>query len=460
MSLLTSRHAFLKKTLQRRVLLKALGLGIAAPLAIKMSRLATAQDMKRPTRLFLFYVPHGLPLAHWEVGGEMNFSKSGVGILSALEPYREYVTVMRGVGIKTSTNHAAIRSSFTGTESSNSIDYEIAKQLKTTSHVLGAYANPPGAGSDAQLIKHGGWVDPIANPADALDELFPGLTAGGAPPPTTDMSDVEFRNQALALTEGELETMQSELSDLTGEANKLNIHLESLRGFRAAAEGGGGVGVISCKERPALASAESMKGKDPYDVANLTAVVEGHLEAAAYSMLCGTSRIVTMQNLYANGQVMMDFPGGPGIAKNHHDPLSHTGKENETQLAEFATAQKWFYTKLVEKFISVLDADDPADPGRKVLDNTVVMTMSEIVDGSNHTSDYNKDVWDVAGGPREVYIPTLLIGKGGGTIKGGQSVYVPGADHRDLLATVAHAMGVQISDIGGKSVSPIQEVLA
>ncbi len=309
MKLFATRTRLQSQQLQRRTFLKAMGLGISAPLAVQMSQLATAQTTGRPKRLFLFYLPHGLPIEHWDVGDEMDFSKSGVGILSPLEPYREYVTVMRGVGINTSTNHAAIRSVFTGQESSNSVDYEIANQLGSTAHVLGAYANPSGAGADGQLLKHGGWVDPVANPADALEDLFSGLGSGGSPPDPNQVSEVEFRKEGLSLTESELESMSTELSGLTTEQNKLQIHLESLRAYRAALDGGGGVGAVSCASRPALPAAEFMAGKDAYDPALLGSVIEGHLEAAAYSMLCGTSRIISMQNLFANAQVMMNFAG-------------------------------------------------------------------------------------------------------------------------------------------------------
>jgi hypothetical protein len=156
----------------------------------------------------------------------------------------------------------------------------------------------------------------------------------------------------------------------------------------------------------------------------------------------------------------MDFPGGPGIPEEHHAPLSHYSRGDTAGREKFAEVQKWYYTRLVDKFVSVLDQPDPADPGRKVLDNTTILTISEIVDGSNHTSNYNPETWDVGGGPRETYIPSLIIGKGGGYFKGGQSVHVPGTDHRDLLATVAAAMGVSISNFAGLSVSPISEVRA
>lgn len=440
--------------------MKAIGLGLAVPLAMRMSRLAVAQAGERPTRLFVFFLPHGLPIEHYEVGPDMDFSSSGIGIFSALQPYRDYVTVLRGVGINTSTNHAAIRSTLTGAEGNNSIDYEIATALGSTAHVLGAHANPPTAGADGQLVNHGGWVDPIANPADALEDLFNGLAESGKAAPSGPSDEALFRAEGLALTEAELEAMQRELSGLTGEENKLRVHLESLRAYKQAQETGSGIGTVSCESRPVLEAAESMAGKDPYAKDNLGTVIDGHLEASAQAILCGTARIITMQNLYANGQVRMDFPGGPGISEEHHAPLSHYSSGEATGREKFAQVQKWYYTKLVDKLISVLDQDDPADHGRKVLENTTILTISEIVDGSNHTSNYNPQTWDVGGGPRETYIPSLIIGKGGGYFKGGQSVHIPGTDHRALLATVADAMGVKISNFAGTSVSPIAEVKA
>ncbi len=459
MKLFSSRHAAASSRLHRRTFLKALGLGLSSPLAAKMAGLAIAAVPTRPTRALIFYLPHGMPIEHWDVGDDLDLSRSGVGIFSPLSPYNQYLSVLRGVGINTATNHAAIRSTLTGDEASNSIDYEIANRLGSTAHVLGAHANPAGAGSDAQLVKHGGWVDPISNPADALDDLFSGLEQPATEPGDVDLS-AQFRQQALALTEGELEAMQSELMGLTTEQNKLMVHLESLRAYKATTESGGGLATISCDARPALPTAQAMAGRDAYLVENLADVVDGHLEAAAQAFVCGSARMITMQNLHANGQINMGFSRGPGIAKNHHDPLSHSGNGQDQGREEFALVQKWFIERLATKFLSALLVDDPADPGHTVLDNTTVLILSEIVDGANHTSAYNAQTWDVPGGPRETYLPCVMIGRGGGTLAGGRSVYVPGMDHRNVLCTLGHTMGVSLAQFGGTSVSPVSEVLA
>ncbi len=404
------------------------------------------------------FLPHGVPNEHYEVGESMDLAMSGEGILSPLEPYRNYLQVLRGLSNHVATNHEAITSVLTGREGDNSIDFQIANALGTTAHVLGAHpyrANSSGPGHDARLAYHGGWVTPVTNPADALDDLFAGLESSGDNSEEV-VDEAEFRKEAIMLSESELETMQQELSGLTTEVNKLQVHLESLQALRAAQDGGGGIGVVSCDTRPTLSSAEAMVGQDPFDMQNFGTVLDGHLEAAAHAFLCGTARVVTLQCMHANAQLNMDFPGGPGISKNHHDPLSHSwGADGR---AEFAQVQKWFYSRLAEKFLSTLDQPDPADPEHTVLDNMTILTCTEIADGANHNSAA-KEVW-IDGQGEPSYLPWVLIGGGGGSLSGGRSVLVQDEDHRNVLAAVAASMGVTVESIGGSNVTPTAGVLA
>src|SRR5450432_117953 len=81
----------LSARIQRRTFLRAVGLGIAVPLAAKMSRLAVAAPTAPPTRLFIYYMPHGMPLEHFEpamMGSDIDLAASGLGVLSPLNPYK------------------------------------------------------------------------------------------------------------------------------------------------------------------------------------------------------------------------------------------------------------------------------------------------------------------------------------------------------------------------------------
>ena len=456
MKIFRSRHRAQKLILQRRTFLAAAGLGISLPLALKMSKMAVAAPGDRPSRLFIYFVPHGAPVEHLEPGDGMSL-ETGEGILAPLDPFKKHLTYMRGVSNYVMDNHAAIRSVLTGDEAYDSIDYLIANELKTTAHVLGAHSyrsNSPGPDADSKLVKHGSFVTPTLNPADALDDLFAGLEAieqaPGAP-----MGDADFRREALELTEGEVAALQKKVSGLTNESNKLRIHLDSIRSLKAASENSDAV--ISCEARPALPTAEGLAGKDVFSMDNFNAIVEGHLEASANALVCGSARVITMQNMYANAQLNMDFPGGPGIAQNHHDPLSHS--LDMAGRANFAKCQRWFYQKLADNFLTLLDVPDPQDPEHTVLDNTTVFCCSEINDGNSHKAKEETNLWFDGKGHYSA-LPWNIIGGGAGLFQGGRVANMEGIDHRNILAAVAESMGVSLSSIGGESVSTPSEVKA
>jgi hypothetical protein len=169
-----------------------------------------------------------------------------------------------------------------------------------------------------------------------------------------------------------------------------------------------------------------------------------------------------MQNMWVNSDLNMGFAGGPGVAKGHHQPISHSwdglGRE------EFAKCQHWFYTRLAEKLLKVLDQPDPADPSdatRTVLDNTVVLICSEVSDGANHNSDAAAELWIEGRNVGRNYLPLVLVGGGGGYLRTQQIVDVEkGRTHIDLLGTIAAAMGVPVTTIGSAAVRPIAELKA
>lgn len=457
MKLFRSRHEQQRFKLQRRTFLAAVGLGISAPVAMRMSQMAIASPTGRPTRLFIYFVPHGAPVEHYEPtsGFDLNV---GEGILSPLEPYKQHLTMLRGVSNVVMDNHAAIRSVLTGNDDvDDSIDYIVANQLKTTAHVLGAhpyYANSNGLSHDTKLVRHGAYVTPILNPYDAMEDLFAGLSEGSAGGSEPTVSEADFRQEALNLTIDEVEALQMKVSDLTTESNKLQIHLDSLRALKEATSGAGQT--VSCDARPDLPGVTALAGADPFSMSNFAAIIDGHLEAVANAFVCGSARVATLQNMYANAQLNMDFAGGPGIPENIHDPLSHSN--GDPGRTNFAVCQRWFYERLATKFLATLDVPDPQDPAHTVLENTTVLTCTEICDGFLHQSAAGEQ-W-LNGGPIYMYLPWNIIGGGGGCFEGGRVVNVEGLDHRQVLAAVARSMGVELPSVAGKTVDLPAEIFA
>jgi hypothetical protein len=458
--LLAAKDARDRQRLGRRVFLSALGLGLSLPLARQSARLAIAQTAARPCRLFLFYLPHGAPCEYFDAtatGGTFDFDMAGKGVLGPLAPYAPQVSVLRGVGMNGATNHGAIRTMLTGGaegEGSDSIDSLIGASIGATAHVLGTvpYAKGAGFNSDSFLVKHGAWVRPEEDPARAADTLFQGLgvSSGGV---TIEDPSIEFRRQALGLTEKELTQLKDATQGLTAEQTKLDIHLDAIRQLK---NGGGNAQAISCDARPTLPSVAALAGGDVLDPTNLGKVLDAHLEVAAFSLLCGTASIVTLQNMYVNADLNMGFPGGPGVAKGHHQPVSHSW--DDAGRAEFAQVQRWFYSRLAEKLLAKLDVPDMLDPAHTVLENSLVAVLSEVSDGANHNSDAS-NIW-VGGKEMPTSLPLVLIGSGGGYLKPAGGIVKVSALHTDLLATFADAMKAPISSIAGKSCAPIAELKA
>ena len=433
-----------KKKLARRLFIKAVSAGIAAPIAMRMGSLAMAEPTQAPVRLFVYYLPHGWPIEHLD------------SVLDPLAPYAEQVTRVQGLAMNDgATNHAAIRAALTGFSEggkSDSIDYLIASKLGTKAHVLGAMPYDTWFSSDSFLAKHGGsWVRATESPIEAASAMLASSSAdSGEDDDAAAAQEREFRKLALGVTESELETMQTTLAGLTREQNKLSQHLESIRQLKANQDL---TLVNACADTPARPALDAMQGRDALDPSNLRYTVDAHLELAAEAMMCGSARMITMQNLWANSTVTFGFEGGPQVDKRHHDPVSHSSTADGR--LEYATCQRWFLQRLSEVMINSLNVPDPFDASSTVLDNSIIYVCSEVSDGMHHNSD-SSEIW-LDGKPYQSALPAVLIGGGGGYLGRQETVNVE-RNHLDLLVTLADAMGVPLSDVGGQSVSVIEEL--
>ncbi len=437
-----------KNELARRSFLKALSLGIAAPLALQASRLAVAAPSARPLRMLFFYIPHGMPSEHFNpIGSADNFSltMSGESVLAPLETYKRYVNVLRGLEYKGINNHPAIRWALTGGEDAPiSIDRAIAKGLNTQPVMLGAVPFQNYWGPDMYLVKDGTWIRPEPSPVAAADRLFPPMNGMMS-------DDVEFRKAALGLTERELDGLMKAQKDLTREQTKLQIHLDAVRALKA----GGPASINICTGQPNLPTVAALRASSAnvLESTNLPKVLDGQLELVAQALICGAARVVTFQNLWATSDVNFSFMG---ISKNHHDPVSHSW--DVAGRAEFARVQRFYYQHLVDKLVKTLattpDAMDTTAPGRMVLDNTLIYVFSEIADGADHNA--NKGTVWLDGKPNPSFLPLVTIGGGAGAIKTGRLFDFDNRTHGDLLYTLSEIAGVPQSQFG----SSITEVKA
>jgi hypothetical protein len=479
-----------RRRLERRLFLKALGLGLTAPLAYQLVRTATAAPTGAPQRFMLLYVPHGMPPEHFNPVGEgtdFTLVNSGESILGPLEPYKSLVNVYDGFMYPGAETHQGIVKFLSGSDVTNSddttarttIEHFIGNEMGVGTLALGAVPHRVwGQDFDAKLLWDGQAVAPQKSPLVAYDTVFAGLSdSPDAPDPS--VGD-ELQNKLLTLTEGQITGLQATVSNLTTEHTKLATHLESIQALKA---GIGGGTTTSCTTAPSLPAVEALRAKaagqpEEWFLAeeNFPDILAAHLQVAAEAMVCNIRPVTAIQPLYANCEIDFGFidlglPGG--ASASHHSALSHTGPNIQGGVAEmetrrpFAKAQRWFVQQLVDNVIARLDVDDPAAPGSTVLDNTIILLCSEIGEGAWHTS-FTREIGktNVPGIPS--YMPLVTIGGAAGRLVTGQRLNyydgtkVEGSADRpaaDLLLTLAQAMGSTALSFGGSS-KPVSEALA
>ena len=489
--------------LGRRMFLKALALGLSVPLAAKLARMATAATNPAPKRFFLLYMPHGIPPEHYnpQVSASSNtdfaLDKTNVSILGPLEPYKQYVNVYSGFQyIGDAQSHDGIVNCLSGvttvdtTTSRTSLEHVIANALGVKPLILGACSHQPyGLDKNGMLFWDGTPVDPEKNPARAADALF-GSTSP-MPAPSVN-ADSQLRNDLLTLTAGEIQGLQSQLRGLTSEQTKLQTHLTAIQALQSSATNSNGSAPMSCTMKPALPTVEQVRaasagqvvdssgGNDYfYQEKNFPLLFQAQLELVAQALVCSAAQVVALMPMYATCDFDFSFAGAPG---SHHNALSHTNYQaapgaqynspisvnnfDPNARASFAKAQLWFSQQLVKYVVGVLaTTDDPAAPGTKVLDNTLIYWMSEIGDGQGHTRVSELEYPQVPS-----FLPLVTVGKCGGAIKSGRVVQYPiGADPMgakmvnrpctDLYLTFATAMGVTGASFPGTT-GVVSEVLA
>ena len=472
---------------RRRVFLSALGFGLTAPAASRLARVALAQASPAAKRFLLFYLPHGVPPEHFRpqvvAGDPTQFSldQSGVSILGPLqEQLKPYTTVIEGIKYpEGAMTHEALVVALSGlsggpnalpadSASRVSVEHQIAAGLGVQPLVLGACAHrPSGLDKDGKLMWDGAPVVPEKNPLAAYDAVF-GNLGTTAPAPVGPDPNVALTQALHELTEAELGDLQKELKALTAEQTKLKTHLEAVQAFKA---GGSGTSGVSCDKAPTLTAIDALRTaaagqSDDFFLKeeNFEKLLDAQLQLAGAALRCNARQVVAVQPMYTNCEFDFGFMGTSGA---HHSALSHTQPQQAqpplmglelTTREKFATCQRWFVQKLLTHTLSALLEPDPADPSHKVIDNTIVYLMSEIGEGAYHYTHTDK----IQPGPQPAvlsYIPSVIIGGGGGGLKPGRVLTFPqDRPAGDVYLSLCQAMGV--TGTFPDSSGPISELLA
>ncbi len=503
--------------LRRRVFLKALGIGLSAPLAFQFSQMAAAQT-SRPKRLILFYFPHGVPNEHMDMepylmpsnplfanhGSDPNSStwspvkdvhvasdytlntRTGFNLLSPLEPYRAQMSIVRGLYQSGSfSTHDSIGAILTGDGLSPSLDQIVAKELAMKSLFLGSVTRV-----NAQLdLTNGvlsrneaGWRTAENDVVKAYDEVF--AEVGPTDSTATGPDDNTYRKQVLDLTMGEITELRKAVAGLTQEEDKLSAHLAALENIKASSDGLGTASGEACNSAPPIVHLDEFREAKASYVANdgteywqsgsldwqnpsadlrtnFTKLAESQAELAAYAVLCGQTQIVTIQNGWASADypVPQILPSRP--TDSYHTQISHhsyNGDLEDSFRMDYAKVQQWFVARMA-RMCEILDQPDPFDPEHTALENTIIYGFSEIGDGNLHTKRLERQYQAPEDQQIFSYYPAIIVGGGGGSLASGRLITVDNRPIADLLLTLGSAMGSSATSMS-QSTGVIRELLA
>ncbi|MFM2417778.1 MAG: hypothetical protein RL385_2501 [Pseudomonadota bacterium] len=449
-----SKHA----SLSRRSFLGGItGAAIGLPYLASFHGEAAAQSA-RPLRLIMVFHPQGTIARRFAPSATGALPSTLPDLLTPLNKHRSRLTVLSGVSnvvsaMNTASNghNTAGRSIFTcqpfvgvkqgqspdnGPADGPSFDWAVGPRMRGDAPraVVNLGIADIGLGEYTAFWQGSGQAAGIlGNPRSAADTLFSSIASGS-----------NTQTQAAAPSRAELlrgrrartvETVLGGYQRLSARAPKedrvrLEAHMEQLRALDRVTGSGGTQMLASCS-KPGLSSVSGNydAGSSEFDDKSATAQIEN----AAMLLACDVTRVVTLQFAeYHDPRFPFLFNGDNGavVRGSHtygdwHAMIHEARAGGDTQgESNLASGMRWYMAQvaaLADRLASIEDG-----PGQTLLDNTLILAMSEFGDGSVHDTSN---------------LPVTLIGNLGGKIRSaGQHVRAADYSTGDLFTTLQTAL--------------------
>ena len=427
----------------RRKFLRGTGVALGLPWleSVSVFGAETAKQNVAPRRLGVCFTGNGVNPHHWgaKMGANgIEFADS----LRPLEPIKNQVAVFTGLWNPTTIEGEGghypkmnvlcglrVKKTTTDVEVGTTMDQIVAahagRNTPVPSIVLGterpSYATD--SGFTSIYSAYISWSTPTTPapkeifPQQAFDQLF------------DDGSKRQRDKSILDLVLDDAKGLRTRLSQR--DSRKLDEYLTSVREIELRVEQAekisqvetGGKGWQPSVKTPTLGRPE----------AGIPASSEDHLRIMfdilllAYQM--DRTRVATF--MLNNDLSNMRFPSLDGVSSGIHE-LSHHAND-ETRLAHYQKVNE-FQVKLWSEFLQKMAATNEGE--RSLLDNSMILLTSSLMDGNAHDSKQ---------------LPVVLAGGGGGTIKGGQAYDLSADPNRKLCRlhlALMDRMGVRVDRFG------------
>ena len=403
------------KSINRRGFLKRLG-GVALSGAMyKLSLLSgnflwarSVFAADAPKRIIFAYIPDGAIPEEWmPTGTETDFTLPAMS--APLESVKQHCVFLNGVNMNNAGH--GLTSKALGSDKTMTLDIYMARTLGQASPFsqlqLGVISN--GYGS----ISRYNWNEPAFedNPLNAFERLF------GAGAATTE--DLTTRKK-LSVLDCNLEALNQMRSNLGSfEKTRLDEHADAIRRIEerltnSSQDNNDGSGTCT---NPTFNS-NGFSGDADSDV-NFDAVADLQVDLVTLALKCDLTRVVSL--MFGNHQADFTVPEA-GVDTNYHQSI------HGRPAADYTAYRAYFTKKLLYLIESLANTEDM--DGNTLLDNTLVLQVSDMADGRSHAGEN---------------VPYMLAGGGGGVLTTGRSLTLSSVSHNTILDTVAQAAGVNVN---------------
>ena len=437
------------KQLSRRTVLRGLGASVALPMLdamIPAFASAAVQKAASVNRMAFIYVPNGIVMEAWTPAGAIGVTPLGdlPRITSAMMPFRNDILMLSGLtsdggrakGDGPGDHGRAGAAYLTGVHPKKtygkdlktgiSMDQVAARQLESKTRFgsleLGCEEGIQGGNCDngysCAYSNSISWRTentpnpPEINPRAVFERLFG--ASDDEKDPAKRQRQAEYRRSVLDVALADAQSLQRQLGG--SDKKKLDEYLSSVRDVEKR---------IQSTERSNSAKVPSdvPSASIPTDFAEHARVM---FELMMLAFQTDATRVITI--LMGIEQSPRNYPE-IGLTEAHHGLTHHSGDrakiEKVTQINEYHIKQ---FAWLLERMKATPDGDG------SLLDNSMIVYGAALADGNSH-QHHN--------------LPTILAGRGVGTLKPGRHVRYPNETPiTNLYLSMFDRMGVTAEKIG------------
>ncbi|MEM7012374.1 MAG: DUF1552 domain-containing protein [Verrucomicrobiota bacterium] len=413
----------------RRHFVKAAGITIALPW---FESLSAAAEPKAPMRGIFVSSPCGIVPDQWYPkgdGADFEFSRC----LKPLEPFRDHLTVFRGLWHSKSPGggHGGEALLLTGADphadpskdwsTTVSADQVLAKKIGVDTRfesmqLCGSQSGGFGTPQTISFSEEGVALEAEWRPGHIFDALF------------GDTRDVESKKVYHAQQRSILDLLHEDIGGLTPklgkqDQEKLDEYLTSVRGIENRLER-----EQAWMDRPKPKPPIDAVPYDPnYKVADAPTHMETVFELLLAAMQTDSCRVFS----YVIGNMGGGLWSSLGDGRDKHSISHHRGNKADIELlAQMDIEQSKRFANFLTKLKNTTEAD-----GSSMLDNVVIFTGSGMQDANAHSG---RD------------LPITLMG-GGSVLKHGEVRRHEEGEISNVLLTVLQAMGVERENFGASN---------